>query len=214
MRCWSSDSSRWAPGASGGAQGCLGASWSIRVSGTSGDLLGCLGGSWHIWGTGNSSRWAPGCLRASWGVWVALGHLGGSQHVWWLLGYLGGSGGIWGAPGVSGGSQGFWGTPGMSGGSWHVEETGSLALAPPHSVGLSVGLSVDELDVSAVPHCCPLGLAYEAAVAWPISHPSVCLRVLTLYVCIIGSLWVKMQGLGVARWSSHMARAPQVLLNS
>ena len=115
---------------------------------------------------------------------------------------------------MSGGLWDIWGAPGMSGGSWHVEGTGSLALAPPRSAGLSVGLSVDELDVSAVPHCCPLGLASEAAVAWPISHPSVCLRVLILYVCIIGSLWVKMQGLGVARWSSHMARAPQVLLNS
>ena len=85
----------------------------------------------------------------------------------------------------------------MSEGSWHISGAGSPALVPPRSAGLSV----DEVDVLAVPHCSPLGLASEAVVVWPIFHPCVCLRV-------IGSLWVKMQGLGAARWSSHMATAP------
>lgn len=98
----------------------------------------------------------------------------------------------------------------MSEGSWHISGAGSPALVPPRSAGLSV----DEVDVLAVPHCSPLGLASEAVVVWPIFHPCVCLRVLTLYVCVTGSLWVKMQGLGAARWSSHMATAPRVLPNS
>ena len=124
---------------------CLGA------PGVSGGLLVHLGGSWCILGL--------------------PGHLGGSWHVWGLLGYLGGSRYVWGAAGASGGSQGIWRTPGMSGGSWHVWGTRSLALAPPRSAGLSV----DELDVLAVPHCSHLGLASEAAVVWLIFHPCVCL---------------------------------------
>lgn len=86
-----------------------------------------------------SLRWEHEVLEqrfikvGSWGVWGALGHLGGSRCVWGLPGHLGDSQHVWGLLA----RLGDW-VPGSG---------------PSHSAGLSV----DKLDVSAVPHCCPLG---------------------------------------------------------